>query len=132
MPVNVVTKSKAKVDPMRQRSMQCPTAELVFTKVDRGHEENEHIVKSHSDRGSDFVAAQNPSEQNREQGFQWIKRSESKENSNGRAERDRMWRVRHRNERHVMVDEPTFLSLEEFWQTRFLVSLRGWFGICHV
>ena len=93
------------------RPPQDPAANLVFEKIDGRHRQKKDVVQIRRDGRRHFIGSTYPRETNREQRLQSIKRRESKKNSNRRTESDRVRRVGHRHQRHVMLGQPFFLSL---------------------
>jgi len=91
---------------------QSPAAQSVFAEINRRHGEDEDVVQRHGDRRCNLIAPANPRHQDGKQRFERIKRREPEKDSDRGPERNRMRRVRHGDQRHVMVGQPLFLSLE--------------------
>ena len=124
MPVHVIVQPKlAKMYPLRRWAIKYPATELVFGDINCRHYPDQNIVQRYRNRGSDLVAAANPRYNDREQRLQRIQRTEPKENSDRRAESDRVRRIGDRHQRHVMRDQPALHSRERLRQMRFINGL---------
>lgn len=113
----------SQADAMGRRLVQRPAPQPIFSEIDRRHCKNQYIVKRHRDRGRDLVASANPSHQDREECLKWINWDESKENPDRRSESNGMRSVRHRDQGHVVIDQPAFLSFQECRQARPIATL---------
>lgn len=65
-------------------------------------------MQRNRDGGRDLVRFKKPRYADGEQGFHAPQGRESKKNSDGRAERDRVRRISQRHQRHVMGRQPFF------------------------
>jgi hypothetical protein len=98
--------------------MQGPSTHFLLGKLNGRHHKNQDIMHRHGDRGGDLVTSTYPRDDDGKKRFQTPKRCESEKNSDGGAERDRVRRVRHRHQRHVVIGQPLFFTSQEIWQTR--------------
>ena len=83
VPMQIVV--QAKLTEMHAASRWAPKApapQMIFGKIDRRHRPNHHIMQRHGNRSCDFVAAENPRYDDRQQRLQRIQRTEPEEDSN--------------------------------------------------
>lgn len=124
MPVHIIAQSKlAKMHTLGCGAPEAPAAQMVLGDVERGHRPNHDVVERHRDCGCDFIATENPRHSDRQQRLERIERGEAEEYSDSRPERDRVWRVSNRHQRHVMRSEPLLQSRKWFWQSRLVNNL---------
>ena len=94
--------------PLFRPAVQDAHSDPVLPEIDRRHQWQNHIVQGHGDGSRNFVAFAYPRHADGQEGFHAPERSEAKENSDRRTERDRMRRVRNRHQRHMMRSQPSF------------------------
>ena len=89
VPVHIIAQTKlAKMDALSYRTLKAPAPEVVFGDIDCRHYPDQNIVQRYRNRGGDFIAAENPGDEDRQQRLQRIQRGEPEENSDRRSESD--------------------------------------------
>src|ERR1044071_5558851 len=89
MPMEIVSNHEMPKGPWCRRTLQHPTADFVFEKVDGGHRQQKDVMQIGGDRCGQLVRSTHPRERNREQCFQRVEWRETEKHSYGRAKRDR-------------------------------------------
>ena len=113
MPVHVISDHEMLKRLWRRRALQYPAADLVFKKIDSRHRQETDVVQIGRNGRSELVGSTDPRETDREHRFQTVKRREPEKDSDCGTERDRVRRIRHRDQSHVMLGQPALFSLQE-------------------
>ena len=90
--------------------MQHPVANLIFRQIDRRHKRQDDIMQRDADGGGDLVTIEQPRDSDGEQCLHAPQRRESKKNTDGHAQRDRMGRIGDGNQAFVVGAPPILES----------------------
>src|ERR1041385_5674754 len=98
---------------MRQMAVQDPKPDLVFPKINCGHEGQDKVMQLHADGGGNLVPASQPGHPDGEQRLQTPERGEPEENPNRSSQSDRVRAVLDRDQAKMQVPKPVTETLPE-------------------